>query len=203
MTVADTRSLVEAGRRLGREVGSSGIVALGEIGVANTTVAAALACGLLGADPAEVTGLGSGADAAMLDRKRHVVAAAVRRARSARPALDEDPMVALAELGGPELAVLAGVALGAAQSRAVVVVDGFAVSLAALVAVRLEPAVQACLVAGQRSRELGHALVLEHLGCEPLLDLRLRAGEGAGAVLATGLLLDGLAVRRGTARVDH
>jgi nicotinate-nucleotide--dimethylbenzimidazole phosphoribosyltransferase len=203
MTVADTRSLVEAGRRLGREVGPAGIVALGEIGVANTTVAAALACGLLDADPAEVTGLGSGADAAMLDRKRHVVAAAVRRARSAHPALDEDPMVALAELGGPELAVLAGVALGAAQSRAVVVVDGFAVSLAALVAVRLEPAVQACLVAGQRSRELGHALVLEHLGCEPLLDLRLRAGEGAGAVLATGLLLDGLAVRRGTARVDH
>ncbi|MCW2705755.1 MAG: cob(II)yrinic acid a,c-diamide reductase, partial [Blastococcus sp.] len=203
MTVADTQSLVEAGRRLGREVGTAGIVALGEIGVANTAVAAALACGLLGADPATVTGLGSGADAAMLDRKRDAVAAAVGRARRAHPALGDDPLTALAELGGPELAVLAGVALGAAQVGAVVVVDGFAVSLAALVAVQLEPAVQACLVAGQRSRERGHALVLEQLGCEPLLDLRMRAGEGVGAALATGLLLDGLALRRGTARVDY
>jgi nicotinate-nucleotide--dimethylbenzimidazole phosphoribosyltransferase len=203
MTTADTQRLLEAGRRLGREVGASGIVALGEIGVGNTTVAAALACALLGADVDLVTGLGSGADAAMLGRKRDAVSAAVSRARGAHPALSEDPLVALAELGGPELAVLAGVALGAAQSRAVVVVDGFAVSLAALVAVQLEPAVQACLVAGQRSRERGHALVLEHLGCEPLLDLRLRAGEGVGAVLATGLLLDGLALRRGTAQVDH
>ncbi|MCW2683627.1 MAG: cob(II)yrinic acid a,c-diamide reductase, partial [Blastococcus sp.] len=205
MTTADTEHLLEAGRRLGRELGGSGsgIVALGEVGVANTTVAAALACGLLGADVDLVTGLGSGADAAMLGRKRDAVSAAVSRARRAHPALSEDPLVALAELGGPELAVLAGVALGAAQSRAVVVVDGFAVSLAVLVAVQLEPAVQACLVAGQRSRERGHALVLEHLGCEPLLDLRLRAGEGVGAVLATGLLLDGLALRRGTAQVDH
>jgi nicotinate-nucleotide--dimethylbenzimidazole phosphoribosyltransferase len=203
MTVADTRSLVEAGRRLGREVGPAGIVALGEIGVANTTVAAALACGLLGADPDAVTGLGSGADAAMLDRKRDVVTAAVGRARRAHPTLGADPLTALAELGGPELAVLAGVAWGAAEARAVVVIDGFAVSLAALVAVRLEPAVQACLIAGQRSRERGHALVLEHLGCEPLLDLRMRAGEGVGAALAAGLLLDGLALRRGTARVDH
>ncbi|TQN43709.1 cob(II)yrinic acid a,c-diamide reductase [Blastococcus colisei] len=202
MTVADTRRLVEAGRGLGREVGTTGIVALGEIGVANTTVAAALACALLGANPDEVTGLGSGADAAMLDRKRDAVSAALGRARRSHPALDDDPLTALAELGGPELAVLAGVASGAAQARAVVVVDGFAVSLAALVAVQLEPAVQACLIAGQRSRERGHVLVLEHLGCEPLLDLRMRAGEGVGASLATGLLLDGLALRRGTARVD-
>jgi nicotinate-nucleotide--dimethylbenzimidazole phosphoribosyltransferase len=203
MTAADTQNLVEAGRRLGRDIGAAGIVALGEIGVANTTVAAALACGLLGADPDVVTGLGSGADAAMLDRKRAVVSTAVSRARRSHPALSEDPLTALAELGGPELAVLAGVAWGAAQARAVVVVDGFAVSLAALVAVQLEPAVQACLVAGQRSRERGHALVLEHLGCEPLLDLRMRAGEGVGAALATGLLLDGLSLRRGTAQVDY
>ena len=83
------------------------------------------------------------------------------------------------------------------------VFDGFATSLAALVAVNLEPAVQPYLVAGQRSRERGHDLVLEHLGCEPLLDLRIRAGEGAGAALAAGLLLGGLGVRRDTARVDH
>jgi len=99
--------------------------------------------------------------------------------------------------------VLAGVVLGAAEARAVVVVDGFAASVAALVAVQLEPAVQASLVAGQRSRERGHDVVLQALGCEPLLDLRLRAGEGVGAVFAAGLLLHALTVRRETARVDR
>jgi nicotinate-nucleotide--dimethylbenzimidazole phosphoribosyltransferase len=95
------------------------------------------------------------------------------------------------------------VVLGAAEERAVVVLDGFATSVAALAAVLLEPGVQACLVAGQRSRERGHELVLQALGLEPLLDLRMRAGEGAGAALAAGLLLDGLRVRRETARVDR
>lgn len=203
MTATDTARLVEHGRRLGRDLGVSGLVALGEVGIGNTTVAAALACGLLEADPGAVTGLGSGADSDMLERKRAVAAAAVQRARAARPALADDPMAALAELGGPEIAVLTGVVLGAAAARAPVVLDGFATSLAALVAVNLEPAVQPCLVAGQRSRERGHDLVLEHLGCEPLLDLRIRAGEGAGAALAAGLLLGGLGVRRDTARVDH
>ena len=97
--------------------------------------------------------------------------------------------------------MLAGVVLGAAAAGTPVVLDGFAVSVAALAAVLLEPAAQACLVAGQRSRERGHELVLQALGLEPLLDLRLRAGEGAGAALAAGLLLDGLRIRRSTARV--
>jgi nicotinate-nucleotide--dimethylbenzimidazole phosphoribosyltransferase len=127
----------------------------------------------------------------------------VARARGAVPRLDRDPLAALAQLGGPELAVLAGVVLGAAERRAVVVLDGFATSVAALVSVQLEPGAQASLVAGQRSRERGHELVLQQLGCEPLLDLRLRAGEGAGAALASGLLLDGLRIRRETARTDR
>jgi nicotinate-nucleotide--dimethylbenzimidazole phosphoribosyltransferase len=198
MTTADTTALVEAGRRLGREYGRRGLVALGEVGVGNTTVAAALACGLLGLDPADAVGLGAGADSAMVERKRDVVTGAVARAGAGRA-----PLEALAELGGPELAVLTGVVLGAAEARAVVLVDGLATSVAALVAVLVEPAAQSSLVAGQRSRERGHAAVLQALGCEPLLDLRLRAGEGAGAVLATGLLLNGLAVRRGMARVDR
>ena len=198
MTAADTARLLAAGRALGAEHGRRGLVALGEVGVGNTTVAAALGCGLLLVEPAELTGLGAGADADMLARKRDVVTAAVRRAGSGLT-----PEAALVELGGPEFAVLAGVVLGAAEVGAVVVVDGFAASVAALVAVLLEPAAQASLVAGQRSRERGHDLVLQALGLEPLLDLRLRAGEGVGAVLAAGLLRQGLAVRRGTARVDR
>lgn len=199
LTAADTAALLAAGRVVGADAATAGLVALGEVGVGNTTVAAALACGLLGLDPGDVVGLGAGADSAMVDRKRAVVTAAVRRAGAVR----DDPVRALGELGGPEIAVLAGVTLGAAEAGAPVVLDGFAASLAALVAVALEPGVQACLVAGQRSRERGHEVVLQHLGLEPLLDLRMRAGEGAGAALAAGLLLQGLRVRRETARVDH
>jgi len=195
---ADVATLLAGGRRLGAEHGRSGLVALGEVGVANTTVAAALAGALLHVEPAAVTGLGAGADAAMLARKRATVAAALARSSPA-----DDPLAALASLGGPEFAVLAGVVLGAAEVGAVVVLDGFATSVAALVAVLLEPGAQSSLVAGQRSRERGHEAVLHALGCEPLLDLRLRAGEGVGAVLAAGLLLQGLAMRRSTARVDR
>jgi len=194
---ADVSALLAGGRRLGAEHGRRGLVALGEVGVANTTVAAALAGALLHVEPDAVTGLGAGVDAAMLARKQAVVAAALARSAA------DGPLAALAEVGGPEFAVLAGVVLGAAEAGAVVVLDGFATSVAALVAVLLEPGVQPALVAGQRSRERGHDAVLHALGCEPLLDLRLRAGEGVGAVLATGLLLDGLAIRRGTARVDR
>jgi nicotinate-nucleotide--dimethylbenzimidazole phosphoribosyltransferase len=203
LTGEDTAALLATGRRLGAEAAAAGLVLLGEVGVGNTTPAAALACGLLDLDPADVVGLGAGADSAMLDRKRAVVTAAVGRARDACPGLAADPVRALGELGGPEIAVLAGVTLGAAGAGAPVVLDGFAASLAALVAVGLEPGVQACLVAGQRSRERGHEAVLQHLGLEPLLDLRMRAGEGAGAALAAGLLLQGLRMRRETARVDH
>jgi nicotinate-nucleotide--dimethylbenzimidazole phosphoribosyltransferase len=202
MTPDDARRLLDAGRELGRRVAAAGLVAMGEVGVGNTTVAAALACALLDADPADTVGLGSGADAAVLARKRQVVAAAVGRARRSSPSAAHDPVAALAELGGPELAVLAGVVLGAAAAGSAVVLDGYATSVAALVAVRLEPGVQAALVAGQRSRERGHELVLRELGREPLLDLRMRAGEGVGAALASGLLLAGLALRRDTARVD-
>ena len=198
MTRDDVGRLVAAGRSLGAEAAAGGVVALGEVGVGNTTVAAALACALFHVEPDVVVGLGAGADSAMLERKAEVVAGALARAGRT-----DDPLTALAELGGPELAVLAGVTLGAAEGRAVVVVDGFATSLAALVAVQLEPAVQACLVAGQRSRERGHDLVLQALGLEPLLDLRMRAGEGVGAALAAGLLLSGLRMRRETARVDR
>jgi nicotinate-nucleotide--dimethylbenzimidazole phosphoribosyltransferase len=203
MSLADTVRLLEAGRELGRQAGGAGLVALGEVGVANTTVAAAVACCLLDADAAEVTGLGSGADSAVLDRKLAVVTAAAQRARQAVPGLADDPVRVLAELGGPEIAVLAGVTLGAVAAGAAIVLDGFVVSIAASLAVRIEPAVQASLIAGQRSRETGHALILADLGLEPLLDLRMRAGEGVGAALAAGLLFDGLALRRGTARVEH
>jgi nicotinate-nucleotide--dimethylbenzimidazole phosphoribosyltransferase len=110
-------------------------------------------------------------------------------------------MGALACLGGGELAVLAGVVLGVAGAGGVIVLDGMTTGVAALVAVELEPAVAAHLVAGQRSRETGHPVVLGALGLEPILDLRLRAGEGAGAALAVTVLRAGLRIRAESARV--
>ena len=191
----DVDRLLAEGRELGRAAAAEGLLCLGEVGIGNTTVAAALTCAALGLGADDVVGLGTGADADMLERKREVVTAAVRRAGTAG-----DPHRLLAALGGPEFAVLAGAVLGAAAAGVPVVLDGLATSVAALLAVRAEPAARAALVAGQRSRERAHAAVLTELGLEPLLDLRLRSGEGVGAALAARLLLDALTVRRETGR---
>ncbi|GAB3579833.1 5,6-dimethylbenzimidazole synthase [Calidifontibacter terrae] len=192
LTVADVDRLLARGRSLAGD----GLLILGEVGVGNTTVAAALAAALLGLSPAEAVGLGSGADAAMVERKVEVVAAAIERVG------DRDVRDLLAALGGPEIVLLAGVVLGAAEAGQPVVLDGLATSVAALVAVRLEPASQAYLIAGQRSREEAHGALLRELGVEPLLDLRLRAGEGIGGCLAASLLLQGLRARRATVRTS-
>ncbi len=203
MSIIDTERFVNAGRTVGRAAGERGLVALGEIGIGNTTVAACLAAALTGMDATEAVGLGAGADRAILDRKRGIVEDAVRRWRSAGGSEGADPIRTLAMLGGPEFAVLTGVVLGAAEVGTVTVLDGLATSVAALLAVKIEPAVADHLVAGQRSRERAHGRVLTDLGCEPLLDLRIRSGEGVGAALATGLLLQTLAMRRRTARVAY
>jgi len=199
LSTSSVADLLAQGCELGRDAGAVGLVALGEVGVGNTTVGAAVASALLGVSAEVTVGLGAGADSAMLARKREVVAAAL--ARSAAEHDLQDPLAVLAAVGGPELGLLVGVVLGAAEVRSLVVLDGLLTSVAALVATALEPAAAACLVAGQRSRERAHPLVLQHLGLEPLLDLRLRAGEGAGACFAAGLLLAGLRVRRETGQV--
>ncbi|QOK24513.1 5,6-dimethylbenzimidazole synthase [Janibacter indicus] len=195
MTLADVDALVAAGREIGTEAAASGLVCLGEVGVGNTTVAAALACALLDLEPQDAVGLGSGSDADMVARKREVVAAALTRTKG-----ESDPLRLLAAVGGPEIALLTGVTLGAAAVGAPVVLDGLAGSLPGVLAARIEPAAQAYLLAGQVSRERAHALVLRELGLEPLLDLRLRSGEGVGACLAASMVLQGLAVRRIAAR---
>ena len=220
MSLADAHHFVAAGRRIGRRVAIRGLVALGEIGIGNTTVSSCLAAALTGIDVADAVGLGSGADSAILDNKRAVVTAALARWREScaetpsyghgsRDAQDDaararrEPMRTLAVLGGPEIAVLTGVILGATEADTVTVLDGLATGVAALLAMSIEPAVAEHVVAGQRSRERAHARVLLDLGCEPLLDLRIRAGEGVGASLATNLVLQTLAMRRATGRVAY
>jgi nicotinate-nucleotide--dimethylbenzimidazole phosphoribosyltransferase len=165
-----------------------GIVALAEMGIGNSTSASALAAGLLGLDPSLVTGRGTGVDDEGLARK----VAAVRRALAVNRA--DDPLGTLAALGGFEIAFLAGVATGAAKRGLVVLLDGFITGAAALVAERLAPGTRAAMVAAHLSPEPGHRLVLEALELEPLLDLRLRLGEGSGAALALPLLRASLAI---------
>jgi nicotinate-nucleotide--dimethylbenzimidazole phosphoribosyltransferase len=200
LTPAASRSLMASGRTLGKRCGAAGLVTLGEVGIGNTTVAAALAAALLDLPAAEVVGLGASADSAMLTRKTEVVTAALARARDEHGPALADPATLLAALGGPEFAVLTGVVLGAAEAGAAVLLDGLATSVAALLAVRVEPAAAAHLVAGQRSRESAHVRVLLELGQEPLLDLRVRAGEGAGACLAFALLRTAFDTRTRTGR---
>ncbi len=194
---SDVESLLEAGRAIGAEIRSP-VVALGEVGIGNTTVAAALATILLDLEVPEAVGLGVGGDSDTIARKAGVVAAAVARARAAGG--PSNPLTALSRVGGPEFALLCGVVLGAAARDAIVVLDGYATSVAAICAVQLEPGAASALVAGQRSREQAHRAVLSWLGLEPLLDLRLRAGEGVGALLAAQMLRSGLAARRRSGR---
>jgi nicotinate-nucleotide--dimethylbenzimidazole phosphoribosyltransferase len=165
-------------------------------------VAAALVAARLSLRADEAVGLGAGGDAGTLARKRAVVDAALARASTAHDDLGE-PVVALASLGGPEIAYLSGVTLGAAEVGALVVLDGLVTSSAALVAVDLEPAVASYLVAGQESREQVHGVVNRYLGLEPLLSLRLRSGEGVGALLAAQLLRSAAGLRAETARVQE
>jgi nicotinate-nucleotide--dimethylbenzimidazole phosphoribosyltransferase len=173
-------------------------VALGEMGIGNTTSASALAAALLGVEPAAVCGRGTGLDDAGVAHK----VAVVERALAQNAVDPTDPLGVLASLGGLEIAYLSGVALGAAAARKVVVLDGFISTTAALVATRLAPAAAEALVAAHLSPEPGHRLVLDSLGLEPLLDLGLRLGEGSGAALALPLLQAAVALLNEMASFD-
>lgn len=156
---------------------------LGEMGIGNTSAATLLAARLGGLDVAEVTGAGTGLDAAGIARKTAVLRQALAANAGAAAPLD-----ALAALGGFEIATLVGSVLQAASERRVVVVDGFIATAAVLVAARLAPPVLQRCVFAHRSDERGHARLLALLGAEPLIELGLRVGEGSGAALAWPLL---------------
>lgn len=160
------------------------LVAIGEMGIGNTTPSAALTAALTGVPIAEVVGRGAGLDDSGLARK----IAVVERALAVNKPDPHAPLEALAKVGGFEIAGLVGVALGAAAGRVPVLIDGFISSVAALVAARLAPEAKPFLVASHRSVEAGHRVVLEDLGLEPLFDLGMRLGEGTGAVLAMHLV---------------
>jgi len=156
---------------------------LGEMGIGNTAAASLITAALTGADLDAVIGRGTGLDDAGLARKRALLAQAWQRADAPR-----EPLSALAEFGGLEIAAMTGAFLEAARRRMAVVVDGFIVTSALLVAQGLAPTVRDYCFFAHRSAEAGHAAQLAHLQAAPLLDLDLRLGEGSGAALAFPLL---------------
>jgi nicotinate-nucleotide--dimethylbenzimidazole phosphoribosyltransferase len=183
---AERDAAMEAGRAAVRRAARDSVqaVALGEMGIGNTTAAAALLAALTRRAAADTVGAGTGVCGDALDRKRAVVDAALARHADVLG----DPANALAALGGLEIAAIAGAVLEAAGGPIAIVVDGFISTVGALAAVRMQPAAAANLFFAHRSAEHGHALALEALGARPLLDLGMRLGEGSGAALALPIL---------------
>lgn len=199
ISIDDVRSAVAVGSTVANRLIDAGfkVLAVGEIGIGNTTAAAAVISVLADADPMIVTGRGSGIDDAALDRKRRIVSDVVARCRN-RPVLD-----VLAEVGALEMCALAGFVIGAARRRTPVVLDGVTTLAAALVARGISPHVADHLIAGHRSPEPAVDAALEALGLVAMVDFGLRVGEGTGALLALPLLSAGCEVLRGVARLDE
>jgi nicotinate-nucleotide--dimethylbenzimidazole phosphoribosyltransferase len=177
---AEVAEALARGASLADAAADDGIDALipGEMGIGNTASAALILHRLAPAPLAACIGLGAGHDAAGLERKTRALEAAAARSPAAAP-LD-----VLAEFGGLEIVMMAGLVLGAAARRRLVLVDGFISGVAALAAIRLAPAARDYCVFAHASAEKGHAALLEALDARPLLDLGMRLGEGSGAVLA-------------------
>jgi nicotinate-nucleotide--dimethylbenzimidazole phosphoribosyltransferase len=192
MTRQQTLAAIGVGLDVVEQAATHGldVVCLGEMGIGNTTAAAAIVAAVSGLPVADVTGHGTGIDEATWQRK---VATIERGLRLNQP-VASDPLDVLTKVGGLEIAGLVGVVLAAAARRIVVVVDGFIATAAALLAADLCPAVRGYLVAAHRSAEPGHRAALEHLELEPLVALDLRLGEGSGAALVLPLLDAALAL---------
>ncbi|MFI7683980.1 nicotinate-nucleotide--dimethylbenzimidazole phosphoribosyltransferase [Streptomyces griseoaurantiacus] len=186
LTREEVKQAIEIGIETARDLVAAGNKALltGEMGIANTTASAALISVFTGADPAEVTGRGTGINDETLARKTEVV----RRAIELHQPDPADPIGVLAAFGGLEHAATVGLLLGGASLRTPVILDGVSAGAAALVARAIAPEVLAACIAGHRSAEPGHVAALNKLGLRPLVDLDLRLGEGTGALLALPLV---------------
>ena len=178
MSADEAAQAFAVGRSLGA-ASSAGLLVTGDMGIGNTTPSACVIAALTGRPGDDVTGRGTGIDDAALEVKTRIVADAADRVRGA------DAMTVLAEVGGLEIAAIAGLVTG---SRVPVVVDGVIALAGLLVAATLDPSVLLRVIAGHRSPEPGATVVLDHLGLEPLLDLGMRLGEGTGALLAVPIV---------------
>ena len=182
MSRTQAEQCISAGIDLAVEAADAGsdLIGTGDMGIGNTTPSSAIVAALTGATPAAATGRGTGRTPVELAHKTAIV----RQALEVNKPVPGDPVDVLAKVGGFEIGVLAGLVLGGAMMRRVVVLDGFISGAAALIACSLSLHARDYLVASHRSAEKGHRAVLSHLKLRPLLDLGMRLGEGTGAVLA-------------------
>lgn len=186
MSPQEARAAIETGIDVAATLAREGVTLLGigDMGIGNTTAASAITAHLTGAPVVEVTGHGTGIDAAARQRK----IALIEQAIAVNRPVTGDALDTLAKLGGFEIGGLAGVVLGAAAARVPVLLDGFIATAAAALAVELAPLASEYLIAAHRSVEGGHTYLLRALGLEPLLDLQMRLGEGTGAALVMSLV---------------
>jgi nicotinate-nucleotide--dimethylbenzimidazole phosphoribosyltransferase len=200
MTVDEVRAALAAGIEVAESLVDGGAAALvtGDMGIANTTPAAALVAVFTGSDPRAVTGRGTGIDDATYARKVALIEAALVR-HQPDPA---DPLAVLAAVGGLEHAALAGFILGGAALRVPVILDGVIAVSAALAAAAIAPDAVAAMVAGHRSVEPGATVGLAGLGLTPLIDLGLRLGEGTGGLLAVPIVASAVRVLHEVATLD-
>ena len=187
MSTDECTAALARGREIAWQVADTGckVLGFGEMGIGNTASASLITHTLTGTSLEDCVGRGTGLDDAGLARKRDLLAQAV--ARAALPA-DADPMNVLAEFGGFEIVMMAGAMLGAAERGMTLLIDGFIVTSALLVASRIAPAIRDYCVFCHRSAEPGHLAQLAELHADPLIDLGLRLGEGTGAALAWPLV---------------
>jgi nicotinate-nucleotide--dimethylbenzimidazole phosphoribosyltransferase len=178
--IAVGRTLVEQARLHNRD-----LIAIGEMGIGNTTAAAAMTAALSGKPVAGVTGSGTGISSHILIHKRQIIEKALEVNKLN---LNSSPLDVLQKVGGLEIAAMTGMVLEALEQRIPVVMDGFISSAAAALAFAIEPKVKDILFAGHVSEEPGHRVLLEYIGLDPILNLGMRLGEGTGAVLAMMLI---------------
>ena len=198
MSAAQAHAALDAGAAAcaRAQAGGADLFIGGEMGIANTTAAAALACALLGLPGAALAGAGTGVDSAGVARKAALIDRALALHGLAAPS---DPLQALCAVGGFEIGALAGAYLAAAQAGVPVLVDGFICSAAALLAVRLNPGARDWMLFAHASAESGHAAILRALDAQPLLALDMRLGEASGAAAAIPLLRLACALHAGMA----
>jgi nicotinate-nucleotide--dimethylbenzimidazole phosphoribosyltransferase len=192
MSSEETRRALEIGIETTREAAAGGatLIGIGEMGIANSTSAAAILAALTGFEPRRLVGRGTGLDDVGLERKIGVVEAALQLHRE----FFKDGLQTLAALGGFEIAAMTGSCLAAAADNLPIVIDGFIATAAAAIAQRIRPGLRDYMFFGHRSAEGGHSIVLEIMGARPILDLAMRLGEGTGAALAMKTIESALAL---------
>jgi len=190
MTYAQAEQCLLLGEQAAKRQLATGtnVLGFGEMGIGNTSAASALFSVLTGLPTAHTTGVGTGITAEQLDKKIQLISLALKRVQEKYASDKLTPQSALVEVGGFEIGQIVGAMLATASAAKTILVDGFIVSVAALIAMRIAPNVQQFMIFAHCSAENAHQLLLEELKATPLLDLGLRLGEGTGAALAVPLL---------------